>query len=90
MTDRAHAFIVVLDDDYRIGDRMQYPSINGDDEGALLPTDADAIAHAIRMLKGVISVEPVVVTLEDHMARTRVRRELQGKLFDVLREKRDD
>lgn len=86
MTDRTRAFIVVLDEDYRIGDRDKYPSINGDGEGCLLPTDADAIAWALRMVKGVISVDPIVTDYNAHIARTVAQRELRTKLFDALKD----
>lgn len=50
MTDRFHAFTVVLDRDIR-------------------EDDAEPIVAAIKMIKGVQSVEPHVVDLEDHSAR---------------------
>lgn len=71
MTDRAHAFIVTLSDDLRIGD--------GD-------SGADLIANAIRCLRGVASVEPLVVDIETHTARMRVQTELRAKLWDALRD----
>ena len=48
----------------------------------------DDVAHlvaAIQQFKGVLIVTPNVSTLDSHIAETRVRRELEGKLWDVLR-----
>jgi len=47
--------------------------------------DAQAIADAIRMVRGVLDVSPSIVDHEDHMNRERIRRELQEKLWDILR-----
>lgn len=88
MTDRVKAFIVHLDDDYRIGDRSSYPSIEQEDENGqkvTLPTDADFIAHAIRAVKGVTRVEPLISDYEDRIARVRVGTELRAKLYEVLK-----
>lgn len=46
--------------------------------------DAEHPLTAIRMLKGVLSVEPHVADVETHIAETRVRRELGDKLWAVL------
>jgi len=89
MTDRVQGFLVHLDDDYRIGDRMSYPSIEQEDENGqkvTLPTDADFIAHAIRAVKGVVKVEPIISGYEDRMARSRAGSELRKKIYDVLKE----
>lgn len=46
--------------------------------------DAEAIATALRMVRGVLSVEPIVADLELHLAEQRVRTDLGRRLFDVL------
>jgi cell division septation protein DedD len=46
--------------------------------------DAEAIITALRMVKHVASVTPVVAQLEDHMARQRVRYEARSRLFDAI------
>ena len=48
--------------------------------------DAESIAHAIRMIKGVGKVNSLVANLDDWLARNRVRHELKEKLWDVLKE----
>jgi hypothetical protein len=69
MTDRAKGFLVHLSDDMRIGDET---------------TGADRIADAIRMLKGVTKVEPIINDAGDALNRERVRLELVTKLWDAL------
>lgn len=46
--------------------------------------DAEAVISAIKMVKGVIAVDPVPSNIETHMAETRVRLELGGKIWNVL------
>jgi hypothetical protein len=46
--------------------------------------DAEPMLAAIRMIKGVAGVSPLVSTSEDLMARTRVRCELSGELSDLI------
>lgn len=46
--------------------------------------DAEALINAIRMLKGVISVDGVVSDFDSHMAYSRVRSELSDELLAVL------
>lgn len=46
--------------------------------------DAEAVLNAIRMVRGVLSVKPVVSSSEQHMAEERVRRELGEKLLKVI------
>jgi hypothetical protein len=48
--------------------------------------DYEAVMNAIRMLKGVTDVEPVMVDIDDHLNRQRIKRELEEKLFKVLRD----
>jgi hypothetical protein len=46
--------------------------------------DAEAVLTAIKMVKGVLSVKPLVSDWEQHIAEERVRQELHKKLFDVI------
>lgn len=46
--------------------------------------DAEAIIQAIKMVKGVLSVDGNVADIEAHLATERVRRELLQKLIGVL------
>jgi hypothetical protein len=46
--------------------------------------DAEAILNAIRMVKGVLSVDPSLASSEDWMMRERVKSELGEKLWQVL------
>lgn len=46
--------------------------------------DAEAVLNAIKMVKGVLTVKPIVSGYEQHIAEERVRRELTDKLFKVL------
>jgi len=47
--------------------------------------DAQYIIDAIKMIKGVIDVKPVVGNWEQDMIEDKVRLELRKKLFDVLK-----
>lgn len=53
-------------------------------EQDLRSDDAEATLNAIRQIKGVISVEPVVTEVADHMARARVRDEMAHSIWKVL------
>ncbi len=44
----------------------------------------EPLISALKQLRGVISVEPHVARMEDHIALVRVRQELSKKLFEVL------
>lgn len=46
--------------------------------------DAEEILSAIRMVKGVLSVKPLVSNYEQHVAEERVRMELGQKLLKIL------
>lgn len=46
--------------------------------------DAQAIIDAIKMIRGVASVEGNVVDINSHIAYTRARNDLTQKLFDAL------
>jgi hypothetical protein len=48
--------------------------------------DAELLVNAIRMLRGVLSVNPNVSDLQDHVATMRVKCELTQKLYDVLKD----
>ncbi len=48
--------------------------------------DAEHLINAIRMLRGVLSVNPNVSDLQDHVAIMRVKRELTQKLYDALKD----
>lgn len=48
--------------------------------------DAEPLINAIRMLKGVQSVEPRVADVSDHIAYGRVRREIEDRLWKALRD----
>lgn len=48
--------------------------------------DAEAILTAIRMIKGVASVEPHVSTVGDHFARTQAAHEFKMKLYAFIDE----
>jgi hypothetical protein len=49
--------------------------------------DAEELIKAIKMLRGVLAVDPEVVDPTTHMAEARARIDIQQKLFDALREK---
>ncbi len=49
--------------------------------------DADPILSALRMVRGVLSVDPVTATMDDDIARRRVRYELEMKLIEAIRNK---
>lgn len=46
--------------------------------------DAEGLLTAIRQLRGVLSAEPHVSDVRDHMAQERARNELREKLWDAL------
>ena len=47
--------------------------------------DAEQIINAIRMIKHVVGVQPLVSNHEDDMARARVDQEWRQKPYDLLR-----
>lgn len=47
--------------------------------------DAEETLNAIRHIRGVLDVRPVVANHDDHMNRELVRQELMKRLWDVLR-----
>lgn len=48
--------------------------------------DAEQLINAIRMLRGVLTVDPHVANIGDHVASMRVKRELTEKLYNVMKE----
>jgi len=46
--------------------------------------DAEAILNAIQMVKGVLTVKPLISNYDQHIAEDRVRHEIYQKLFDVV------
>lgn len=48
--------------------------------------DFEALLIALKMLKGVVHVEPTIVTAEDYFAYQRVRSEFRNKLYDFYKE----
>lgn len=49
--------------------------------------DAEAVMTALRMVRGVISVEPVQANIDQMIAMGRVNAEWTDRLFDLLRHK---
>jgi len=47
--------------------------------------DAEEILTALRMVKGVLSVEPIIADFKLHMAEERVRAEYRSKLIEFVR-----
>lgn len=48
--------------------------------------DAEVILNAIRQIRGVVDVQFVISDINDHINRTRIKRKIQEKLWDVLHE----
>ena len=46
--------------------------------------DVQSLTEAIHMMRGVLSVRGEVSNMESHMAEERARRELGGKILDVI------
>lgn len=53
-------------------------------EADIRTDDAEHIINAIQLIKGVLSVDPHVRDLENHIAYMRVRNELSERLWGVL------
>lgn len=51
--------------------------------------DAECHINAIRMIKGVLNVEPVPSNIDAHISEERVRHELHEKLFNVIYPKKE-
>ena len=48
--------------------------------------DAEYTLNALRMVRGVSSVEPIVSGIEVHIAEQRARTDLIGKIYEFLRD----
>jgi hypothetical protein len=48
--------------------------------------DVEFILNAIRMIKGVCSVDPLMAEHDDLMNRQRLKHEMRGKLYDAIAE----
>lgn len=48
--------------------------------------DIDQIVNAIKMIKGICSVEPSVSDFDDIMNRERIKSELRSKFIEFLKE----
>lgn len=46
--------------------------------------DAEAVLTALRMVKGVISVDPIVADGREQIAEIRVRREIRERIYRAL------
>lgn len=46
--------------------------------------DAECILNAIKMIKGVLSVEPNIVDFQSAMAESRARKDIADKLWEIL------
>lgn len=46
--------------------------------------DCEPILDAVKMIKGVAAVKPMVSGHEDWMARQHVKEELRGKVYELL------
>jgi hypothetical protein len=53
-------------------------------EGDIRVDDAEATLNAIRMIRRVISVEPLISNIEQQVAEGRVRRELGDKILKAI------
>lgn len=47
--------------------------------------DAESIINALKMINGVLDVQPIVASFEIAIAEARIRRELIEKLFNILK-----
>jgi len=48
--------------------------------------DVQAILNAVRMIKGVVHVEPSITTSNDHIIQQRLKYELSDKLLGFIKE----
>ena len=49
--------------------------------------DMERLKNALEMHKGVLHVEPVLVTSEDHINRTKIRMDLIQEMLEILRKR---
>lgn len=52
--------------------------------------DAEAVLNALRMVRGVLSAEPIIADFELQLAQTRARGEYYRKVVGFLQSLRDD
>ena len=50
--------------------------------------DVQHLVDAIRMLRGVMSVDENITDISDHVAEMRAKTEMNNKLMDIIRESR--
>lgn len=50
--------------------------------------DAEVITNAIKMIKGVLSVKPIVANIDTHIGYERAKQEIGQKLFNIFYEKK--
>lgn len=55
-------------------------------EGDIREDDAEAIINALRLVRGVLSVEPVVADVAVHIAEKRARADVLDRLLDLVKE----
>lgn len=48
--------------------------------------DFEAIKTAVEMIKGVVHVEPSIVTYNDHMNRKMIQQEIMMKVYKAIQE----
>lgn len=48
--------------------------------------DAESIINALKMVKGVLSVEANISNITDHIAKTRAKYELLDKLSNIIKD----
>ena len=53
-------------------------------EEAIRADDAEDTLTALRQVRGVISVEPIVTDSNTHLAAARIKRDLRQKVWDAL------
>lgn len=56
-------------------------------ENDMREDDAEHTLNALRMVKGVIKVEPVISGPEEHMAYARARFDLTKRIYEALSDK---
>lgn len=55
-------------------------------ESDIREDDAEATLAALRQIRGVLTVEPVVASYEQHVAENRAMHAMRMKLYDFIRE----
>ena len=72
-----------MKEEERMSDRIKGVVVTFDED--IRDDDFEATIGAIRMIRGVLSVEPSVLTIDDHMNRERIRAEFAGELVGLVR-----